>query len=245
MRLAGKAALVTGGSRGMGAAIGARLSSEGVSVALTYPTEEDSADQTAEEIRRSGGNAIAIKADNSNAEEVRAAVARTIERFGRLDILVNNAGIGTVGLIDELTLEQFDKIVAVNIRAIFVAVQAALPHLGTGARIINTSSIGSFFSGFPGMCIYAMSKAAVAGLTRGLARDLGTRGITVNAIQPGSIDTDMNPANGPYAKMMEGRIALGRYGKASEIASMVAFLASAEADYITGASLVVDGGYTI
>ena len=242
--LAGKVALITGGSSGMGAAIGRRLSEEGAAVALTYPTPKDSAEPLAEEIRKGGGKAVAIQADSGVVEDVRSAVAQTVEKFGRLDILINNAGIGTVAPIDELTVDQFDAIIAINVRATFVAVQAALPHLGRGGRIISTGSTGSYFSNFPGMSIYSMSKAAIAGLTRGLARDLGARGITVNAIQPGSVDTPMNPADGPYAPIVSGLIALGRYGKPNEIANLVAFLASDQADYITGALLTIDGGAT-
>ena len=242
--LSGKVALVTGAARGMGAAIARRLSRDGAMVALTYPTPADSAVNLAEELVRAGGKALAIQADSGSEAEVRGAVAATVAAFGRLDILVNNAGIAITGKMEEVTMEQFDRIVAVNIKGIFIAVQAAANHMGAGGRIINTGSVGSHFIRFPGLTLYAMSKAAVEGMTRGLARDLGPRGITVNATQPGSIDTDMNPASGPYASPMLDMIPNGRYGRADEVANVVAFLASAESEYINGATLTIDGGYT-
>ena len=242
--LNGKVAVITGGSRGMGAAIARKLSSLGAAVMLTYPFEAESAEPVAAEIRRSGGKAQAILADSGNDQQVRAAITETVKTFGRLDILVNNAGVGITGPLDELTMDQFDRSMAINVRGVFVASQEAAKHLQAGGRIINTGSVGSFFSRFPGLTIYAMSKAAVEGLTRGLARELGPRGITVNATQPGSIDTDMNPANGPYAEHMTGMIPLGRYGKVEEVANLVAFLASSEANYINGATVTIDGGYT-
>jgi 3-oxoacyl-[acyl-carrier protein] reductase len=228
----------------MGEAIARRLSEEGAAVALTYPSPGDSAEPVAADIRQSGGKAIAIQADNSLEHEVRAAVLKTVDTFGRLDILVNNAGIGTVATIEELTVDQFDKIVAINIKAVFVAVKAALPYLREGSRIISTGSIGAISAVFPGMSIYSMSKAAVAGLTRGLARDLASRGITVNTVQPGNIDTDMNPADGQYAPIMNEKIPMGRYGKPIEVAHLVAFLASSQSGYITGSAFTIDGGFT-
>lgn len=243
-QLSGKVALVTGASRGMGAAIARRLSRDGAAVALTYPTRTDSAAGLAAEIGRDGRQALAIQADSGNESEIRAAVATTVAAFGRLDILVNNAGIAIAGPLQEVTMEQFDRMVAVNIRGIFVAAQAAAAHMSAGGRIINTGSVGSHLIRFPGLTLYAMTKAAVEGMTRGLARDLGPRGITVNATQPGSIDTDMNPANGPYAAPMLEMIPSGRYGSVDEVANLVAFLAGNQSDYINGATLTIDGGYT-
>jgi len=245
MKHAGKIALVTGGSTGQGAAIARRLSADGAAVAITYPAETDSAEPIAHELRAAGGRAISILADNSFDDQVRAAVERTVEEYGRIDILVNNAGIGFAVPVEDFTMEQFDRMFAINVRAMFVAVQAALPHMSAGGRIINTGSVGSRFIRFTGLSVYAMTKAAVEGLTRGLARDLGPRGITVNATQPGQIDTPMNPADGPYSGFMSDMIPLGRYGKPSEVADLVSFLASPEADYINGATLTIDGGYTV
>jgi len=244
MKHAGKVALITGGSTGQGAAIARRLSADGAAVALTYPVPTDSAEPVAEELRKAGGKAIAIMADNSFEDQVRAAIAATIKEFGRLDILVNNAGIGFAVPVEEMTMEQFDRVFVINVRSMFVAIQEALKHMQPGGRIINTASIGSQFIRFPGLSAYAMSKAAVEGLTRGLARDLGPRGITVNATQPGQIDTPMNPADGPYAPFMTDMIPNGRYGKPSEVADVVSFLASEDASYINGATIAIDGGYT-
>jgi 3-oxoacyl-[acyl-carrier protein] reductase len=240
----GKVALVTGGARGMGAAIGRKLASLGVAVMLTYPFEAETAEPVAAEIRQGGGKAQAIMADSGNDAQIRNAVTETVGRFGALDILVNNAGIGIVGPFEELTMDQFDAVIAVNVRGIFVASQEASKYMSAGGRIINTSSVGSFFSRFPGLSLYSMSKAAVEGMTHALARELGPRGITVNATQPGSIDTPMNPADGPYAEAFNGVIPVGRYGHADEVANLVAFLASPEADYINGAVMRIDGGYT-
>ena len=240
----GKVALVTGGGRGMGEAIARKLASLGAAVMLTFPNGRESAEPVAASIREAGAAAHAVLADSGNDEQMRHAVAETVRYFGRLDILVNNAGIGVVAPLEELTLEDFDRVVSINIRGIFVATQESVKHMSAGARIINTGSVGSFFSRFPGLSLYSMSKAAVEGMTHALARELGPRGITVNAIQPGSIDTPMNPADGPYADAFNGMIPVGRYGKVEEVANLVAFLASSEADYVNGAIVRIDGGYT-
>lgn len=243
MKLKDKVALVTGGSRGIGAAIAKRLAQEGATVAITYVNGKQQADDIAAAIKAEGGNALAIRADSSDAEAVKSAVAETAQTFGRLDILVNNAGIAEITPIDDVSLDAFDRMVAVNVRAVFVAAQEASRHMGEGGRIITIGSVNADRIPFAGGSIYGMTKAAVAGLTRGLAHDLGPRGITVNTIQPGPIDTDMNPADGPFAEMMKSMIALQRYGKADEVASLVAYLASSEAAFITGASLTIDGGF--
>lgn len=238
----GKVALVTGGSRGIGAAIVRRLAKEGAAVAFTYAASADRALALTAEIEAAGGTALAIQADSADAEALQAAVAQAAARFGRIDILVNNAGILLRGVVDEFALADFDRILAVNVRAVFVAVQAVLPHMGQGGRIITTGSVTADRSGFPGASAYSMTKGAVAALTRGLARDLGPRGITVNVVQPGPTETDMNASEEARA-MVRPLMALGRTGKDSEVASLVAYLASPEAGFITGSALTVDGGY--
>jgi 3-oxoacyl-[acyl-carrier protein] reductase len=240
--LSGKVALVTGGSRGIGAAIVRRLKADGASVAFTYAASEDQAKALAADLETAGGRVLAIKADSADTEAVKQAVARTIASFTRVDILVNNAGIMVRGMVDEYDLTAFDRMIAINVRAVFVAVQAALPHMRDGGRIITTGSVTGDRAGFPGASVYAMTKGAVAALTRGLARDLGPRGITVNAIQPGPTETDMNA--GPEVRaMVRPLLAIGRMGKDVEVASLVAYLAGPESSFVTGAALTIDGGY--
>jgi 3-oxoacyl-[acyl-carrier protein] reductase len=241
-KLAGKVALVTGGSRGIGAAIAKRLAADGATVALTYSSAPAKADEVVREIQTAGGRALAIKADAADATAVRAAVTQTVAQFGGLDILVNNAGVAIMAPITEFTLESFDRLMAVNVRGLFVATQEASRHLRDGGRIIHIGSVNSDTMPFQGGSVYALSKGAVASFTKGLARDLGPRGITVNNVQPGPVDTDMNPATGAFADTLRAQTALGRYGTPTEIAGFVAYLASPEAGYITGASLLADGG---
>jgi 3-oxoacyl-[acyl-carrier protein] reductase len=241
--LSGKVALITGGGRGIGAGIARRLAAEGVTVAITYSASAGKARDVVAEIEASGGIAIAIAADAANADAVIAAVDRTIAEFGRLDILVNNAGMGVAAPIEDILLADYDRCFAINVRAVFVAIQAAARHMGPGGRIITIGSVNGDRIPFQAGAIYAATKAAVAGLTRGAARDLGSRGITVNVVQPGPIDTDMNPADGPYSASGLAAVALGHYGQPRDVAAMVAFLASSDAAFITGASLNVDGGY--
>jgi 3-oxoacyl-[acyl-carrier protein] reductase len=241
--LTGKVALVTGGSRGIGAAIAKRLAAEGAAVALTYVNGKQKADAVVDEIKKAGGNAISIRADSADADAVKSAVGETVQILGRLDILVNNAGIAVVTPLDQFSLDDFDRMVAVNVRGVFLAVQEASRHMGEGGRIITIGSVNADRMPFVGGSVYAMTKAAVAGLTRGLARDLGARGITVNNVQPGPVATDMNPAEGPFAESMKGLMALKRYGQGDEIAGLVAYLASPEAGFVTGASLTIDGGF--
>jgi 3-oxoacyl-[acyl-carrier protein] reductase len=236
-RIEGKVALVTGGSRGIGAAIACRLAEEGASVALTFNGSPEKASQVVQAIEKLGSRAIAIQADSADAGALISAIDRTVNDLGGLDILVNNAGVLAVGPIDSFALEDFDRTIAVNVRAVFVATQAAVKHMKEGGRIIERMP-------FAGGAVYAMSKSALLGLVQGLSRDLGGRGITINNVQPGPVDTDMNPANSETAEMLKKLMALPRYGTVEEIAAMVAYLASPEAGYVTGASLTIDGGFT-
>lgn len=243
--LEGRVALVTGGSRGIGAAIAERLAADGAAVALTYAGSKDAAHDVVRRIEAAGGRALAVHADAGDAEQVRASVAATVERFGRVDVLVNNAGMLLVKPFAELTLDEFDRMVAVNVRGVFVAAQEALRHMGEGGRIVNIGSINSERVPFPGAVLYVLTKAALAGLTASLARDVGPRGITVNALLPGPIDTDMNPPVGAFADELRRFSALGRYGTVAEIAGFVSYLTRAEAGYVTGACLAIDGGFGV
>lgn len=240
---AGKVALVTGGSRGIGAAIAKRLANQGAAIAITYASNSTSAEEVVSSIRSAGGNAIAIQANSAKADDIKHAVTETAKQLGGLDILVNNAGVATMTPIDDFTEADFDHLLAVNVKGIFIAVQEALRHMKSGGRIINIGSINAEIVPFPGMSVYALSKGAIATFTRGLARDLGARGISVNNVQPGPVDTDMNPADGDFADTLRGIMALPRYGKAEEIAGLVAYLTSEEAAYVTGASWNIDGGF--
>lgn len=242
-KLSGKVAIVTGGSRGLGAAIAKRLAADGAAVVITYTSAPQKAGETVQAIEAAGGRALAIRADAADADAVKNAVSETVKTYGRLDILVNNAGIAAIAPIDQLTLADFDRTLAVNVRGVFVAAQAAAAHMTEGGRIITIGSVNADRMPFAGGSVYAMSKAAVAGFTRGLARDLGARGITVNNVQPGPVDTDMNPATGPFAETLKGLMAIKRYGHAEEIAGMVSYLAGPEAAFVTGASLTIDGGF--
>ena len=243
--LVGKVALVQGGSRGIGAAIVRRLAANGAAVAFTYVSSTAKAIELQESITSSGGEALAIKADSADASAIQAAVSKTVETFGGLDILVNNAGVLAIAPLEDFSLEDFDRTLAINVRSVFVASQAAARHMGDGGRIISIGSTNADRMPFAGGGPYAMSKSALIGLTKGLARDLGPRGITVNNVQPGPVDTDMNPATGEFAETLLGLMALDRYGKSEEIAAFVAYLVGPEAGYITGASLSIDGGFSV
>lgn len=242
--LEGKRALVTGGSRGIGAAIVTRLARDGADVALTYVSKPDQAEATAAAARAFGVRAVAIAADAADAGAVAAAVERTATELGGLDVLVNNAGIATMAPVGELRLEDFDRMVAVNLRAVFVAIHAAVRHMAAGGRIVTIGSCNAERMPFAGGAVYAMTKSALVGFVKGLARDLGPRGITVNNVQPGPVDTDMNPATGQFADSLRAIMALPRYAQADEIAAMVAYLAGPEAGFVTGASIMIDGGFT-
>ncbi|BAQ79822.1 3-oxoacyl-ACP reductase family protein [Pseudomonas sp. St29] len=242
--LSGKVALIQGGSRGIGAAIVERLAAEGASVAFTYVSSASKAQALQDSILAKGGKALAIQADSADADAIREAVQRTAQAFGGLDILVNNAGVLAMAPLDEFKLEDFDQTLAINIRSVFIATQEAARHMGEGGRIINIGSTNAERMPFAGGGPYAMSKAALVGLTKGLARDLGPRGITINNVQPGPVDTDMNPADGAFAESLLDLMAVRRYGRAEEIAGFVAYLAGPEAAYITGASLSIDGGFS-
>ena len=242
--LIGKVAFVTGGSRGIGAATARHLAARGADVAFTYANATDKADSVLADVRASGRKGLAMKADSTDTHALRAAVAQVAAEFGRLDILVNNAGIFPYGPPEEVTDEEIDQTLAVHVRAVFVTSQAALAHMGQGGRII---SIGSCFAQrvpYPGVTLYAMSKSALIGFTKGLARDVGGRGITVNVVDPGSTDTDMNPADGPGVAAELALMAVGHYAKPEDIAATVGHLASNAARFITGASIAVDGGMT-
>ena len=243
--LTGKVAVVTGASRGIGAAIAKRLAKEGAAVAITYASGQQKADEVVREIEADGGRAVAIKADAADVQAVKNAVDETVRTLGRLDVLVNNAGIALAKPVEQFSVEEFDRMVAINIRSIFVAVQAASQYLPEGGRIINIGSVNADRVTFIGGSIYAMTKAAVAGLTRGLARDFGPRNITVNNIQPGPVETDMNPASGPFSDHLKSNMALPRYAQGGEIAALVVYLAGPEAGFVTGASWTIDGGYAI
>ena len=242
--LTGKVALVTGGSRGIGAAIAKRLARDGAAVAITYASARQKAEEVVGAIEAGGGRAIALRADSADPDAVKSAIAETAQTLGRLDVLINNAGSAVVKPFDEFSLAYFDRMVAVNVRGVFIATQEAARHMGEGGRIIMIGSVNADRMPFVGGSLYAMTKAAVAGLTRGLARDLGPRGIAVNNVQPGPTDTDMNPAGGPFASVLKGLTALDRYGQGDEIAGLVAYLAGPEAGFVTGASLTIDGGFS-
>lgn len=240
-----KVAFIQGGSRGIGAAIAKRLAKDGAAIALTYASSPDKAQEVVNEIEAAGGRAIAIKADSANPTQLKAAIQLAADTYGKIDILVNNAGVLALGNVAdaEFSLEEIDRILAVNVRSVILASQAVVKHMDKGGRIITIGSTNSDRMPFVGGSIYAMSKSAIVGLTKGLARDLGPLGITVNNVQPGPIDTEMNPADSEFAESLLGLMASGRYGKVEEVASFVSYLAGPEAAYITGANLLIDGGF--
>jgi len=241
--LTGKVALVTGGSRGIGAAVARRLAREGAAVAFTYVTSAGKAQAVAKQIDADGGRVLVIQADSADPGAVSRAVEQTVRDLGRLDILVNNAGIIASGPLEEMTMEQADRLWAVDVRAVFAASQAAARHMTEGGRIISIGSALAERTPIPGLTLYAMCKAALTGLTRGLARDLGPRGITATVVHAGLIDTDMNPADGPGADFLRPVTAVGRYGSADDIAAAVAYLAGEGGRYTTGTAITVDGGF--
>src|ERR1700677_1422759 len=241
-KLTEKVALVTGGSRGIGAAIAKRLAADGATVAVTYAKDASAASAVVKEIELNGGRAIAIQADAADVKAVEAAVEKAFATFGRLDVLVNNAGTAIPKRFEDTTLEEMDRVIDINLRGVFVTTHAALKHMNDNGRIINIgSSVGERMM-TPGLVPYSATKGAVKMFTQGLSREVGSRGITVNNIQPGPIDTDLNPPAGDWAAPQKALTSLNRYGKVEEVAALVAFVASPDASYITGANLTVDGG---
>jgi 3-oxoacyl-[acyl-carrier protein] reductase len=241
-KLEAKIALITGGSRGIGAAIARRLAADGAQVAITYAKDADAARSVVKAIEQNGGKAIAIQANAGDAEAVRSAVEKTVSTFGGLDVLVNNAGTAIPKTFEEATLEEMDRVIDINVRGVFVATQAALKHMKNGGRIIMIGSAVGERVLVPGLVPYSATKGAVKIFTQALSREVGSRGITVNNVQPGPIDTDLNPAAGDWAVPQKAATALDRYGHVDEVAALVAFVAGPESSYITGANLTVDGG---
>jgi 3-oxoacyl-[acyl-carrier protein] reductase len=241
-QLSGKVALITGGSRGIGAGIAKRLAADGAAVAITYTKGADAASAMVKEIERNGGKAVAIQADAADVEAVRGAVEKTVAALGRLDVLVNNAGIANPKRFEETTLEEMDRLIDINFRGTMVTTQAALKHMNNGGRIITIGSCVGERVLTPGLVAYSATKGAVKMFSQGLSREVGGRGITVNNIQPGPIDTELNPAAGDWAVPQKAVTALDRYGKVDEVVALVAFIAGPESSYITGANLTVDGG---
>jgi len=237
-----KVALVTGGSRGIGAAIAKRLAADGASVAITYAKDANAASAVVKAIERDGGKAIAIQADAADAKAVQAAVEKAVAAFGRLDVLVNNAGTAIPKTFEETTLSEMNRVIDINVRGTLVATQAALKHIKSGGRIISIGSAVGERVQVPGLVAYSATKGAVKIFTQALSREVGSRGITVNNVQPGPIDTDLNPASGDWAVPQKAATALARYGNVEEIAAAVAFIASPESSYMTGSNLTVDGG---
>ncbi|MFE5794144.1 SDR family NAD(P)-dependent oxidoreductase [Streptomyces sp. NPDC056503] len=239
----GTVALVTGGSRGIGAATAVRLAREGADVAFTYVRDEAAAEEVAARVEATGRRALPLRADAADAGDAAGAVHRAADGLGRLDVLVNNVGIGVLGPLAKLTLADVDRVLAVNVRAAFLASQAAAGRLPDGGRIITIGTCMTQRVPGPGGTLYALSKSALTGLNRALARELGGRGITANLVHPGPVDTDLNPADGPYAEGQAALTALGRFGTPDEVAAAVAYLAGPEGRYVTGAELSVDGGH--
>jgi 3-oxoacyl-[acyl-carrier protein] reductase len=241
-KLEGKIALVTGGSRGIGAAIARRLAADGAKVAITYSRDADAAAAIVKSIEDAGGKAIAIQADATDSAAVKVAIEKTIASLGKLDVLVNNAGTAIPKKFEETTLEELDRVIDLNLRGVFVTTQAALKHMNDGGRIVTIGSCVGERMMTPGLVAYSATKGAIRMFTQGLSREVGDRGITVNNVQPGPIDTDLNPAAGEWAVPQKANTALNRYGSVDDVAALVAFVAGPEASYITGANLTVDGG---
>jgi 3-oxoacyl-[acyl-carrier protein] reductase len=244
-RLQNKVVFITGGSRGIGAGIATRMAAEGADVVITYVNAASQAKQVTDEIKKAGQQALALPVDNASPAAINEGIEKAIAQFGRIDVLVNNAGIYIAKPLADYTLHDFDSSMAVNVRAVFLASQKAVQYMPDGGRIINIGSNMAERVAFATGSLYAMSKTALIGLTKGLARDLGANGITVNMVQPGPVDTDMNPANAPHADMLRNAMAIPQYGKPADIAELVAYLAGKESQFMTGATLTIDGGYSI
>lgn len=241
--LTGKLALVTGGSRGIGAATAIALAEHGADVAITYQNSTDEAASVVKRIEAAGRRGFAVPADAADAARVEEAVARAADELGGLDIVVNNAGVGAMGMITDVTLEDLDRVLAINVRGVYVAARAAAARLSDGGRMIHVGSVIADRNAGPGMTLYALSKSALVGLSKGLARDLGPRGITSNVVQPGPTDTAMNPADGPFAAAQRSFLAIDRFAHPDEIAAAILYLAGPTASYITGTELTIDGGH--
>lgn len=244
-RLKNKVVFITGGSRGIGAGIAKRMAAEGADVVITYVHAAGLAQQVTDEIKKAGQQALAIQVDNASPVAITAGIEKAIATFGRIDILVNNAGVYNAKPLAEYTLEDFDNTMAVNVRAVFLASQKAAAYMQPGSRIITIGSNMAERVAYPTGTLYSMSKTALTGLTKGLARDLGPQGITVNMIQPGPIDTDMNPADAPHADMLRNAMAVPQYGTPEDIAELAVYLAAGESRFMTGAALTIDGGFSI
>jgi 3-oxoacyl-[acyl-carrier protein] reductase len=244
-QLKNKVAFITGGSRGIGAGIAKRLAAEGANVVITYVNGAKQAQAVVDDVKKAGEQALAIACDNASPDAVTAAIEQAAATFGRIDILVNNAGIYIGKPLADYTLQDVDRTLAVNVRAVFLASQAAVRYMESGARIVTIGSNMAERVAYPNGTLYALSKSALIGLTKGLARDLGPQGITVNLVQPGPVDTDMNPANSAHADIIRGGMAIPKYGVPADIASLVAWLATDESRFMTGAALTIDGGFSI
>jgi 3-oxoacyl-[acyl-carrier protein] reductase len=244
-RLQNKVVFITGGSRGIGAGIAKRVAAEGANVVITYVSAAAQAQQVTDEIKKTGQQALAIQVDNASADAITAAIEKAIAVFGSIDILVNNAGVYNAKPLSEYTLQDFDSTMAVNVRAVFLASQKAAQYMQSGGRIITIGSNMADRVAFPTGTLYSMSKSALIGLTKGMARDLGAQGITVNLIQPGPVDTDMNPADGAFADIARSGMAIPKYGTPADIAELVVYLAAEESRFMTGAALTIDGGFSI
>jgi 3-oxoacyl-[acyl-carrier protein] reductase len=244
-RLTNKVVFITGGSRGMGAGIAKRVAAEGAHVVITYVHSADKAKQVVDEIKKTGQQALAIQVDNASPAAINEAIEKAVDAFGGIDILVNNAGIYVAKPLADYTLADFDNTMSVNVRAVFLASQKAAQYMKAGGRIITIGSNMAERVAFPTGSLYAMSKSALIGLTKGMARDLGSKGITVNMVQPGPVDTDMNPANGAHADVLRNGMAIPKYGTPEDIAELVTYLASEESRFMTGAMLTIDGGFSI
>ena len=240
--LAGKRALVTGGARGIGAAIALKLAQDGADVAITYEKSTAKAEALVDKMQALGRRALAVQADAASAAASRRAVQQTVTHLSGLDILVNNAGVLLPGPFPEQPLEEIDLQLNVNLRGVIVTTQAALQHIPDGGRIISVGSNAGLHVPFTGIAVYAATKSALESFTRGLARELGPREITVNLVRPGAIDTDMNPAGGPLSPSILPHLSIARYGTGQEVAEAVAFLAGPAAAYVTGSGILVDGG---
>lgn len=245
-KLEGKVTFITGGSRGMGAAIAKHLSAEGANVVFTHSgNNSQKAHQVLDSLKSNGVRAEALIANNEDADALVKALEYVREAYGSIDILVNNAGVYMQKPIEEYSFEEYDQMMNINVKAVFVATQFAARHMKSGGRVITVGSNMADRVLSAGGSLYAMSKSALIGLTKGAARDLGPRGITVNLIQPGPIDTDMNPADSEFAPVLKSFTAIERYGTVEEIAGLVMYLSSEESQFITGTSITIDGGFNV